>query len=181
MSIREFKGKSPKIGNSVYVDDSAVVIGDVTLEDDVSVWPCAVIRGDVAQIFVGAGSSIQDGCLLHGTHRGKYSPDGFTVMLGSGVTVGHRAMLHGCTIGDYSLVGIGSIVMDGSVIEDRVMIGAGSLVPPGKVLRSGSLYVGSPVRRVRQLTTEELEFLQYSGQHYVRLKNEHRAVSGKYT
>ena len=180
MSIRKFKDKSPQIGNAVYIDESAVVIGDVILEDDVSVWPCAVIRGDVAPIVIGTGSSIQDGCVLHGTHQGKYSPDGFTVALGAGVTVGHRAMLHGCTIDDYSLVGVGSIVMDGSVVEDRVMIGAGSLVPPGKVLRSGNLYVGSPVRRIRQLNTEELEFLQYSGQHYVRLKNQHRAASDKF-
>lgn len=175
MSIREFGNKSPKIGSAVLIDETAVLIGDVTVCDDVSVWPCAVIRGDVAGICVGPGSNIQDGCVLHGTHKGQYSPSSYTVNLGTGVTVGHRAMLHGCQIGDHSLVGVGSIVMDGSLIEDHVMIGAGSLIPPGKILKSGNLYLGSPVRQVRQLSDREIEFLRYSGEHYVRLKNKHLA------
>ncbi len=175
MSIRDFSNKSPKIGSAVFIDETAVLIGDVTVCDDVSIWPCAVIRGDVAAIRIGTGSNIQDGCVLHGTHKGKFSPNGYTVDLGTGVIVGHRAMLHGCKIGDHSLVGVGSIVMDGSLIEDHVMIGAGSLIPPGKILKSGNLYVGSPVRYVRQLTDQEIEFLHYSAEHYVRLKNKHLA------
>ena len=176
MSIRNFKGKSPCLGRAVYIDESAVVIGDVELGDDVSIWPCTVVRGDVAGISIGDGSNIQDGCVLHGTHNGDYTPLGFSVSVGRGVTVGHGATVHGCTIGDYSLIGVGTIVMDGVVIEDRVMIGAGSLVPPGKVLEADHLYVGSPVRKIRVLNDGEKDFLVYSSQHYIRLKNDYIAA-----
>jgi len=160
----------------VYIDDSAVVIGEVELGDDVSIWPCTVVRGDVAGISIGDGSNIQEGSVLHGTHKGEYTPCGFSVSVGRCVTVGHGATVHGCTIGDYSLIGVGAIVMDGVVIEERVMIGAGSLVPPGKILESGYLYVGSPVRKIRALKSGEMDFLVYSSQHYIRLKNNYIAA-----
>ncbi|MCI0652860.1 MAG: gamma carbonic anhydrase family protein [Methylococcaceae bacterium] len=173
MAIRIFKESRPRLGLHVYVDESAQLIGDVMLGDDVSFWPLAIARGDVASIRIGSRTNIQDGCLIHGTHQGRYSPEGFAVRIGKGVTVGHHAVIHGCSIGDLSLVGTASVVMDGAVVEDRVMIGAGSLVPPGKRLETGSLYLGSPVKRARSLTADELDMLEYSAGHYVRLKNEY--------
>ena len=173
LAIRRFKEIEPVLGRNVYVDESAVLIGEVRLDDDVSFWPMAIARGDVASIAIGARTNIQDGCLIHGTHRGRFAPEGFSVSIGQGVTVGHHAVIHGCRIGDFSLVGTASVVMDGAVVDDRVMIGAGSLVPPGKRLESGYLYLGSPVKRLRALTPDELEMLEYSAKHYVRLKNEY--------
>lgn len=173
MAIRQFNGVRPHIGQLVFIDDSAVVIGDVTLGDDVSIWPTVVIRGDVESITIGAGTNIQDGAVLHVSHAGPFSPESRPLKIGKGVTVGHRAVVHACTVGDYCLVGIGAIILDGAVLEDYVMLGAGALVPPGKRLESGYLYVGMPAKQVRPLTESEKAFLEYSYQHYVLLKNEH--------
>lgn len=173
MSIRAFNNKYPKIGASVYIDDSAVVIGDVTLGDDVSIWPTTVIRGDVESIKIGSGTNVQDGSVLHVSHAGKFSPEGHPLTIGKGVTIGHRAVVHACTVGDYCLIGIGAIIMDDAVLEDYVMLGAGALVTPGKKLESGYLYVGSPAKQARPLTETEKEFLEYSAQQYIQLKNEH--------
>ena len=148
-----------------------MVIGDVTLGDDVSVWPMAVIRGDVHHITIGNACSIQDGAILHVTHDGPYTVGGKPLILGQGVTVGHQAVLHGCTVDDYCLIGMGSLVLDAVHVKKHVMIGAGSVVTPGKILESGYLYLGNPARAVRQLTSQEIEQLEYSAQHYVRLKN----------
>lgn len=171
MSIRRFKQKQPQIGNKVYIDDSAVVIGDVVISDDVSIWPCAVIRGDVESISIAASTNIQDGAVLHVSHAGPYSPQAYPLKIGKGVTIGHRAVLHACSIGDFCLIGIGAIVLDGAVLEDYVLLGAGTLVPPGKKLESGFLYIGTPAKKARELSTTEKEFLEYSAQHYVALKN----------
>jgi carbonic anhydrase/acetyltransferase-like protein (isoleucine patch superfamily) len=172
MTVRKFSDKQPVIGNSVYIDESAVVIGDITLGDDVSVWPATVIRGDVESISIGAGTNVQDGSVLHVSHAGKFSPVGHPLIIGKGVTIGHKAVVHACTIGNYCLIGIGAIIMDDAVLEDYVMLGAGALVPPGKKLVSGYLYVGSPARQVRPLKETEKEFLEYSCQQYIQLKNE---------
>ncbi len=173
MKIRSYQGMTPKLGERVFVDPSAVVLGDVELGDDVSVWPLTVIRGDMHRIRVGARTSLQDGSVLHITHAGPYSPDGFPLLIGDDVTVGHQAMLHGCTIGSRVLVGMGAMIMDGAVVEDEVIVGAGSLVPPGKVLESGYLYVGRPVKQVRPLTEKEISFFSYTAGNYVRLKDKH--------
>ncbi|TRX00648.1 gamma carbonic anhydrase family protein [Candidatus Methylobacter oryzae] len=177
MAIRSFNGKQPTIGNAVFIDDSAVIIGDVTLGDDVSIWPTTVLRGDVERITIGDGTNVQDGSVLHVTHAGKYTADGYPLTIGKGVTIGHRAVVHACTVGDYCLIGIGAIIMDGAVLEDYVMLGAGSLVPPGKKLESGYLYVGVPARQFRPLSDSEKEFLEYSSQQYIRLKNDHLKLS----
>ncbi|MFZ2168549.1 MAG: gamma carbonic anhydrase family protein [Methylococcaceae bacterium] len=173
MSVRPFNNKHPKIGNAVYIDDNAVVIGDVTLGDDVSIWPATVVRGDVESIKIGDGTNVQDGSVLHVSHAGKFSPEGHPLTIGKGVTIGHRAVVHACTIGDYCLIGIGAIIMDDAVLEDYVMLGAGALVTPGKKLESGYLYVGSPAKQARTLTATEKEFLEYSAQQYIQLKNEY--------
>ena len=170
-AIRSFQGKSPNIGKGVYIDPSSAVIGNVTLGDDVSVWPMAVIRGDVNHITIGNSCSIQDGAILHVTHDGPYTVGGKPLILGHGITVGHQAVLHGCTIDDYCLIGMGSMILDAVHVHTQVIIGAGAVVTPGKILESGYLYLGNPARAIRKLTTQELEQLEYSAQHYVRLKN----------
>jgi carbonic anhydrase/acetyltransferase-like protein (isoleucine patch superfamily) len=174
-NVRPFRGQAPRLGNKVFVDLSAVVIGDVELGDDVSVWPCAVIRGDMHRIRIGARTSVQDAAILHITHASQFNPDGYPLTIGEDVTIGHGACLHGCTIGNRVLIGIGSTVLDGAIVEDEVIIGAGSLVPPGKRLESGFLYVGAPVKQARALTDKERAFFPYSAQNYVKLKDDYLA------
>ncbi len=173
MKIRSYQGHTPQLGKRVFVDPSAVVLGDVIIGDDCSIWPLVAIRGDMHHIRIGARTSVQDGSVLHITHAGPYNPDGFPLLIGDDVTIGHQAMLHGCTIGDRVLVGMGAMVMDGAVVESEVIIGAGSLVPPGKTLHSGYLYVGRPVKQARKLTDKEQTFFTYTAANYVRLKDKH--------
>ncbi|HEY4367945.1 MAG TPA: gamma carbonic anhydrase family protein [Steroidobacteraceae bacterium] len=175
MNLRPYRNVFPTLGARVYVDPAAVVIGKVTIGDDSSVWPTAVVRGDVNSITIGARTSIQDGSVLHVTHDGPYAPGGRALIIGSDVTVGHRVMLHACTIGNACLIGMGAILLDNVEVEDFVMIGAGSIVAPGKRLEKHGLYVGSPARRVRDLKPEEIEFLTYSAGHYVRVKDGYMA------
>jgi len=177
--IKSFKNLEPVLGNNVFVDDSAVVIGDVVVGDDVSIWPTTVIRGDVESIRIGDGTNVQDGSVLHVSHAGDYSPQGHPLTIGKGVTIGHRAVVHACTVGNYCLIGIGAIIMDDAVLEDYVMLGAGALVPPGKKLESGYLYVGSPAKQARPLKDTEKQFLEYSYKHYMHLKDEYLSEQGK--
>ena len=177
MTIRSFRNYRPELAAGVFIDDSAVVIGRVTLGEDVSIWPLVAIRGDVNDISIGARTNVQDGSVLHNTSPGSSPPGGFPLQIGADVTVGHKAILHGCTIGDRVLIGMGAIVMDGAVIEPDVIVGGGSVVSPGKVLLSGGLYVGAPAKRVRELKPQELDFLKYSAAHYVKLKDLHLTES----
>lgn len=172
-AIRNFQGKSPRLGQKVFIDPSAVVIGDVEIGEDSSVWPCVVVRGDMHYIRIGARTSVQDGSVLHITHASDYNPAGHPLVIGDDVTVGHSVCLHGCKIGNRVLVGIGSTILDGAVVEDEVVIGAGSLVPPGKHLESGYLYMGSPVKQVRPLKDSERSFFTYSAGNYVKLKDQY--------
>ena len=171
--LRRYKNLFPVIGDRVMIDDSSVIVGDVRLADDVSIWPLVAARGDVNYIQVGARSNIQDGSVLHVTHKSAKNPEGNPLIVGEDVTVGHKVMLHGCTIGNRVLVGMGSILLDGVVVEDDVMIGAGSLVPQHKRLESGYLYLGSPVKQVRPLKEAELEGLRYSANNYVKWKDDY--------
>ena len=171
--LRRYKDLFPVIGDRVMIDDSSVIVGDVRLADDVSIWPLVAARGDVNYIQIGARSNIQDGSVLHVTHKSAKNPGGNPLIVGEDVTVGHKVMLHGCTIGNRVLVGMGSILLDGVVVEDDVMIGAGSLVPQHKRLESGYLYLGSPVKQIRPLKEAELEGLRYSANNYVKWKNDY--------
>lgn len=171
MSIRPYLQNYPKIGANTYVDPTAVIIGHVEIGQDSSIWPFTAIRGDIHHIKIGNRTNIQDGCVLHITHASDYHPNGFGLSIGSDVTIGHKAMLHGCTISDLCVIGMGSIVLDGAIIESEVILGAGSIVTPGKILKSGYLWVGTPALPKRPLTSEELTFLRYSAQSYVKLKN----------
>ncbi|WP_408615048.1 gamma carbonic anhydrase family protein [Celerinatantimonas sp. MCCC 1A17872] len=173
MVLRIYKNKSPTLGKQVYVDDSAVLIGDVQLGDDSSIWPQVTARGDVNHIQIGQRSNIQDGSVLHVARHSDKNPAGYPLYIGDDVTVGHNATLHGCCIGNRVLVGMSAVVLDGAIIEDNVMVGAGSLVPPGKRLQSGYLYLGSPVTRARELSDNEMKFLKQSAENYRILKNEY--------
>lgn len=176
MAIRPFQGIIPQLGSGCYIDEAAQLIGDVVLGDNVSLWPGAVVRGDVNSIRIGADSNVQDLACLHVTHKRDSDPDGAPLIIGARVTIGHSAILHGCQIGDECLIGLGSIVLDRAVLESRVMLGAGSLVPPGKRLKSGWLYHGRPVKEIRPLTDEELAHFAYSAQHYIRLMRKYQTA-----
>jgi len=171
MNIRKYKDTYPQLAKSTYVDDAAVVIGDVMIGEDSSVWPMAVIRGDVNSIRIGQRTSVQDGSVLHVTHAHSAVPAGHPLIIGDDVTIGHNVTLHGCTIHNRCLIGMGSTVLDGAILEEGVLLGAGSLVPPGKTLEGGYLWIGSPVKRARPLTEAEIAWFRYSAEHYVRLKN----------
>jgi len=173
--LRPYKDLFPEVGQRVMVDATSVVVGDVRIADDVGIWPLVVIRGDVNYVQIGARSNIQDGSVLHVTHKSSYNPDGNPLIIGEDVTVGHKAMLHGCMIGNRVLVGMGSILLDGATVEDDVMIGAGSLVPQHKRLESGYLYLGSPIKQIRPLTEAEKAGLKYSANNYVKWKDEYLA------
>ena len=150
-----------------------MIIGDVEIGIQSSVWPLCVVRGDIHAIRIGERSNIQDGSILHVTHDSEFAPGGFKLTIGNDITVGHNVVLHACTVEDLCLIGMGSVVLDGSVVQSGAMVGAGSLVPPNKVLEGGYMWLGSPVKKVRQLTEKEKAFLSYSAKHYVDLKNRH--------
>ena len=160
MSIHQLDGLVPQVHPSVFVADSAQVIGHVTLAEDSSVWFGTVIRGDSDRISIGAGSNIQDGSVLHVDR-------GCPLVIGERVTVGHRVVLHGCSIGDETLVGIGAVVLNGARIGRNCLVGAGALVTEGKEFPDGSMILGSPAKVVRQLTPEQIEGLRRSAEHYI--------------
>ena len=175
--IRKFESHTPNIHATAYVDETALVSGEVEIGEYSSVWPMTVIRGDVNRIKIGKRTNIQDTSVLHVTHASNEhsikvtdAQIGYPLVIGDDVTVGHKALLHACVIGNRVLIGMGSIVMDGVIIEDETMIAAGSLVPPKKTLESGYLWVGSPAKKARELTKKEKDYLKYSAEHYVRLK-----------
>ena len=171
MPLAAYLNIVPILGARVYLHASSQIIGDVTIGYDSSIWCNTVLRGDVNRIVVGRCSNVQDLTMGHVSHKTPDKPDGSPLLIGDYVTVGHSAILHGCTIGNECLIGMGSIILDDAVIPDHVMIGAGSLVPPGKMLESGMLYVGRPVKAVRALTAEEIAYLKYSAEHYMQVKN----------
>lgn len=159
--IQTVDGKYPVRPRSAYVHPSAVVTGDVKLGHDSSVWPCAVIRGDIAEISIGDGTNIQDCCALH-TGRLKLT-------IGSRVTVGHGAILHSCDIGDNTLVGMGAIILDAAEVGQNCIIGAGTVIPGGKVIPPGSVVIGNPYRIVRQTTPEDLKASEENCDEYISL------------
>lgn len=175
MGIRSYQGISPQLGARVFVDESALVIGRVNIAQDSSIWPFAVARGDVNFIRIGARTNIQDGAVLHVVHEAERTGGGIPLIIGDDVTVGHQAMLHAVSIGNRCLIGMSSVLLDGAIVEDDVIVGAGAVVPPGKRLSSGGLYIGNPVRRLRDLTAKDLQGLLYSAGHYVDVKELHRA------
>lgn len=173
MAVRPYKGIHPTIAPTAYVDDAAVVIGDVVIGEHASIWPQCSIRADVNFIRIGARTNIQDNTVIHVTHKHAALPDGRPTIIGDDVTVGHQVILHACTVGNHCLVGMGSQILDGAVLQDYVLLGAGSLVTEEKVLEGGYLYVGRPAKRIRELTEKEKAWFDYSAKHYVKLKNDY--------
>ncbi|MBL4831800.1 MAG: gamma carbonic anhydrase family protein [Aliivibrio sp.] len=171
--LRSYRGITPTIGKNVYIDSSSVLYGEITIGNDSSIWPLVAARGDVNHIIIGDRTNVQDGSVLHVTHKNRENPEGSPLIIGNDVTIGHKVMLHGCNIGNRVLVGMGSIILDDVIVENDVMIGAGSLVPPGKRLESGFLYIGSPVKQARRLSDKESTFLQQSADNYVANKNDY--------
>lgn len=160
MTIYQLDEHTPQVHPTAFVADSAQVVGRVTLGEGSSVWFNTVIRADNEPMTIGAGSNIQDGCVLH-------SDTGFPLNVGERVTVGHQVVLHGCTVGDESLIGIGAVVLNGAKIGKHCIVGAGSLVTEGKEFPDGSMILGSPAKVVRQLTPEQIDGLRRSAQHYI--------------
>ncbi len=168
MTIRNYKNKRPQLGDSVFIDDSAQVIGEIDIQAGSSVWMYAVIRGDVNWIKIGRRTNIQDHCMLH------VSKNTHPLTIGNEVTVGHHAVLHGCSVGDRVLIGIGARVLDGAIIDDGAMVGAGALVPPGMHVASGELVVGVPARVKRMLRPQELDHIKVLAQRYQDLAQDYR-------
>lgn len=171
MNIETFGEHTPQLAPSSWIHARGLVIGQVRLGEHSSVWPGAIVRGDMHHIHIGERCSIQDNAVVHVTHDSPFNPGGYPVTVGDDVTIGHHAMIHGCTIGNRVMVGMQAMLMDGVTVEDDVIIGAGAMVTQGKTLTSGYLYVGTPAKAVRKLTAEELEFLPYVAGNYVRLKD----------
>lgn len=168
MPNEAFKGLTPRLHPHAWVHASAQLLGDVQLEEDVSVWPTTVLRGDCGTIHIGARTNLQDGTIAHATA-------GFsTTTVGAECTVGHRALLHGCTVGDRCLIGMGSILLDGVELGDDSFVAAGSLVPPGKKFPPRSFILGSPAKLVREVKAHELEQIRHSWQVYLELMRGYR-------
>jgi len=176
MDLRPYLGKLPELGQRVYVDPAATVIGDVVLGDDVSIWPGTVVRGDVNFIRIGARTNIQDGTVVNVSHDGPHAKlGGFATVIGEDVTIGHKAIVHACRIEDAALIGMGAIVLDGAVVKKHGFVGAGALIAPGKTVGEGEMWLGNPGRFARRLSEAEVEALYYSAQHYVRMKDRYLA------
>lgn len=173
--IRSFEGKRPRIADDAWIDETAVVIGDVTLGHRASIWPLCVVRGDIHRIEIGAETNVQDGAVLHVTRDSRFRPGGASLIIHERVTVGHRVVLHGCEIQHHCLIGIGARVLDGVLLRPYTLIGAGSLITPDQVLEGGYLWHGAPARRVRALRDQELEYLDEVAANYVDLAARHRA------
>lgn len=166
--IRAYRGVAPQIAASAYVDPAAVVIGDVVLGEDSSLWPCTVARGDVNYIRIGTRSNVQDGSVLH-VMRGEWP-----LIIGDEVTVGHSVTLHGCTIESRCLIGMGAIILNGAVIGTGTIIAAGTLITERTVIPPGSLVMGSPGKVKRALGESDLASIARYAERYVEYKNIYR-------
>ncbi len=175
MVLHAFAGHTPTFHASAFVHPQAVLIGEVSIGPESSIWPNTTLRGDDAPIVIGAQTSIQDGSTIHATEG-----DSKTVV-GSRVTVGHNVILHGCQIGDDCLIGMGSIVLDNAVVESGSFVAAGTLVAPGKVVKSGTLVMGNPMRVVRQCRPKDLEWIAHSWRAYVKRSREYLAQASTKT
>lgn len=170
--VLPFENRMPVIEAGAWVAPGAVVVGDVTLGTDTSVWYSCVLRGDVNAIRIGCRSNVQDGAVLHVTR------DRFDTIVGDEVTIGHRAVVHGCRVGDGALIGIGAIVLDGAVIGEGALVGAGAVVTPGSTVPPRTLVVGTPARVVRTLEDDEIALQRERALQYVELAREHAGSVG---
>lgn len=170
--VRSFGGKHPQIGRDVFLAENCVLIGDVVVGDESSIWYSTVLRGDVYSIRIGARTNLQDGTVVHVT-SGEFS-----TAIGDDCTVGHAAIVHGCTIEDRCLIGMGSTILDGARVGRGSVVGAGALITPGTNIPPNSLVLGAPARVVRPVNPREREMIEYGGAHYVELARRYLAGDG---
>lgn len=165
--IKTIRNKTPRYDKTAFVAETACLVGDVRIGAESSVWYGCTVRGDVNNVVIGARSNIQDGTVIHvsSTTQGTY--------IGDDVTVGHMALLHACTVKDRAFIGMKACVMDDAVVEEEAMVAAGALVTPGKTVPSRQLWAGVPARYVRELSAEEVAFLKFSAERYVKLSREY--------
>lgn len=164
--IKQFEGLMPNIGEHCYVDETAVLIGDITMGKHSSVYPMAVVRADDNKVIIGDQTNVQDHVTIHESLR-------FPTIVGNGVSIGHGAILHGCQIGDNVLIGMHATLLDGVVIEDNCIVAAGSVCPPNKTYPANSMIMGSPAKVVRELREEEIQGIMNNAQHYVQLSEKY--------
>ncbi len=176
MAIHSFAGITPTIHPQAFIHPNAVIIGDVWIGPDSSIWPGVVIRGDVNRIRIGSGTNIQDGSILHVTRPTTKKPNGLPLIIGDNVIIGHNAVLHACTLDSGCMIGMGAIVLDGAKVETAAMLGAGSLLSPGTTIPTQELWVGSPARRMRELSPDELENMVATILSYQQLAQKHRTA-----
>ncbi|MEG3640244.1 gamma carbonic anhydrase family protein [Magnetococcus sp. PR-3] len=174
MPIYPFEGRWPKIDPTAFVHPDAVIIGDVEIGPESSIWPGVVVRGDVNYIRIGARTNVQDGSVLHVTRPKPHKPEGLPLILGDDITIGHRVTLHACTLNNGCMVGMDATVMDGATIESGAMVAAGTMVTPGKQVQTGDLWMGSPAKRLRELRDSEGEEITSTTTNYVRLGQQYR-------
>lgn len=167
MSVRALDGKTPRIGEKVFVADTASIIGDVEIGNDCSIWFGAVIRGDMHFISIGSRTNVQDNTVIHVT-TGMHP-----TVIAEEVTIGHAAIVHGCTVKRGALIGMGARILDGAVVGESALVGAGALVSEGMHIPPRTLAIGVPARVKRELTDEEVQRLEYSWRHYVEYKDKY--------
>jgi carbonic anhydrase/acetyltransferase-like protein (isoleucine patch superfamily) len=168
--IHKFKKFKPEIHQNCFIAGNADIIGRVRIEEAVSIWFGAVLRGDLNKIHIGKGSNVQDNSTIH------VDADGPGTVVGEYVTIGHNSVLHGCSIGSYSMVGMGAVVLEGAVVGEETIIGAGSLVTSNKIIPSGVLCIGSPAKVIRELTDDEKTALRKNAMDYIELANEYKVI-----
>jgi gamma-carbonic anhydrase len=170
-----YQGKRPLVAETAFVATGCQIIGDVEIGDGSSIWYNCVLRGDVNRIRIGARSNIQDGTVIH-VDSPKGPGPGLPTIIGDDVLIGHMVMLHGSILQDRAFVGLGSIVMDGCTIESDGMLAAGSMLTPGKIIRSGELWMGRPAKKLRDMSAEEIAGNRLGAAHYVQLAKAHKAA-----
>lgn len=178
MAIYPYQGIMPRIDPSAFVHPEAVVIGDVEIGADASLWPGVVVRGDVNFVRIGARVNVQDGSILHVSRPGPAKPQGSPLLIGDGVTIGHRVILHGCRLEEGCMVGMGAVVMDDVVVATDGMVAAGALVAPNKRVGVGELWLGSPAKLARLLSDQERAAHRAIADHYVTLAKQYAQSLG---
>lgn len=174
MAIYPFEGIFPEIHAQAFVHPDATIIGHVIIGPRTSIWPGVVIRGDVNRILIGMETNVQDGAILHVARPTEKNPRGTALIIGDRVTIGHQVTLHACHLENQTMIGIGAILLDGVVVGEEAMVGAGSLVPPGKIIPPRELWLGSPAKRIRSRSDEEIAATAATTANYVTLAQRHR-------
>lgn len=181
-NILTYRGITPKIDNSAFIAQNAIISGDVIIGKNVGIWYGCVIRGDVAKIRIGDDTNIQDNTVIHVTRanhaQNKTGDEGGPTIIGKGVTIGHSAIIHACIIEDYAFIGMGAIIMDLAKVEKYGMLAAGAVLTPGKVVKSGQIWAGNPAKYFRDLTEIEKNYIHTSADNYIELGQEYKVIQG---